>query len=261
MIPDSLQLLLDDGVIDGVLQQIKSGKEADVYLVRKGELPLAAKVYKARDQRNFKNNVGYREGRNFRNSRDMRAMQKREDPRAFEPLLERCTELLTSCDDPALEARAVEHVTRLADDLGHVGVITLELFVVGDALLANEFAPRVHNSGHWTIEGAATSQFENHLRAILGLPLGRTEAREPTALVNLIGRLPDTREVLSWPDTHLHLYAKHPRAGRKLGHVTLRAAHHETLHHRVEDRLDRGDKVVVEHHIDRRDILDELLRT
>lgn len=123
---------------------------------------------------------------------------------------------------------------RLLDGLGHVGVLAIECFEHQGRLLVNELAPRVHNSGHWTLEGAATSQFENHLRAILGLPLGRTESREPTALVNLIGRLPDTREVLSWPDTHLHLYSKHPRAGRKLGHVTLRAAHHETLHHRVQ---------------------------
>lgn len=135
---------------------------------------------------------------------------------------------------PEITRRAEQLATRLLDGLRHVGVLAMECFERDGQLLVNELAPRVHNSGHWTLEGAATSQFENHLRAILGLPLGNTEAREPTALVNLIGRLPDMREVLSWPDTHLHLYAKRPRAGRKLGHVTLRAAHHETLHHRVE---------------------------
>ena len=88
------------------------------------------------------------------------------------------------------------------------------------ALLANEFAPRVHNTGHWTIEGAATSQFENHLRAILGLPLGSTESR-PSAMVNLIGTVPPPEDVLGIPGAHLHLYGKEPRPGRKLGHVTL----------------------------------------
>jgi 5-(carboxyamino)imidazole ribonucleotide synthase len=99
-------------------------------------------------------------------------------------------------------------------------VLALELFDVGGTLLANELAPRVHNTGHWTIEGAATSQFENHLRAILGLPLGSTEAR-PSFLVNLIGTVPPAEDVLAIPGAHLHLYGKEPRPGRKLGHVTL----------------------------------------
>jgi 5-(carboxyamino)imidazole ribonucleotide synthase len=107
--------------------------------------------------------------------------------------------------------------------LGYVGVLAIELFQVGGGLVANEMAPRVHNSGHWTIEGAATSQFENHLRAVAGLPLGSTEAVGYSAMLNLIGSLPDEREVLSVPGTHLHLYGKAPRPGRKLGHVTLRA--------------------------------------
>ena len=119
-------------------------------------------------------------------------------------------------DDPALEARAVEHVTRLADDLSHVGVITLELFVVGDALLANEFAPRVHNSGHWTIEGAATSQFEDHVRAVCGLPLGDTGATTAAAMVNCIGRVPDPNAVAEVQGAVLHDYGKAPRRGRKV---------------------------------------------
>ncbi len=170
------------------------------------------------------------------------AVRSRTGETRFYPLVEtrHRAGILTSAFAPApdttreLRLQAESLATRLLEGLGHVGVLAIECFECEGRLLVNELAPRVHNSGHWTLEGAATSQFENHLRAILGLPLGRTEAREPTALVNLIGRLPDTREVLSWPDTHLHLYAKHPRAGRKLGHVTLRAAHHETLHHRVE---------------------------
>ena len=122
--------------------------------------------------------------------------------------------------DDAPQAEAEAHATRLLDELGYVGVLTLELFDVGGTLLANEFAPRVHNSGHWTIEGAATSQFENHLRAILGLPLGSTESR-PSLMVNLIGALPPQRDVLAIPGAHLHVYGKEPRSGRKIGHVTL----------------------------------------
>jgi 5-(carboxyamino)imidazole ribonucleotide synthase len=90
-------------------------------------------------------------------------------------------------------------------------------------LLANEIAPRVHNSGHWTIEGTETSQFENHLRAILGLSLGSTEARGHSAMVNLIGTTPPTDALLSIPGAHLHLYGKSERPGRKLGHVTVTA--------------------------------------
>lgn len=122
-------------------------------------------------------------------------------------------------DAPAAEAE--ELVTRLLEELDYVGVIALELFEAGGRLLANEFAPRVHNTGHWTIDGADTSQFENHLRAILGLPLGSTAARAPSTMVNLIGGLPDMEALLALPGAHVHLYGKDPRPGRKLGHVTL----------------------------------------
>lgn len=118
-------------------------------------------------------------------------------------------------------AAAEELVTRLLDELGYVGVIALELFEAGGRLLANEFAPRVHNTGHWTIDGAETSQFENHLRAILGLPLGSTAARAPSVMVNLVGGTPDMAALLALPGAHVHLYGKDPRPGRKLGHVTL----------------------------------------
>ena len=107
------------------------------------------------------------------------------------------------------------------DRLDYVGVLAIELFQMGDELLGNEMAPRVHNSGHWTIEGAATSQFENHLRAVTGLPLGSTEARGSSAMVNLIGAVPDTGGISDIPGAHLHLYGKEPRPGRKLGHVTI----------------------------------------
>jgi 5-(carboxyamino)imidazole ribonucleotide synthase len=123
---------------------------------------------------------------------------------------------------PALEERARYYATRLMQDLEYVGVLALELFQHGNQLLANEMAPRVHNSGHWTIEGAETSQFENHVRAVLGLPLGSTAMRGHAAMLNLIGALPTTRSALDDPDVHLHLYGKEPRPGRKVGHVTVR---------------------------------------
>lgn len=124
--------------------------------------------------------------------------------------------------DPA-QALAENYAKRLLDALDYVGVLTLELFDTGGTLLANEMAPRVHNSGHWTIEGAQTSQFENHLRAVLGLPLGSTAPIGYAAMVNFIGRMPDAAKVLALPGAHLHAYGKQARPGRKLGHATVRA--------------------------------------
>ena len=121
---------------------------------------------------------------------------------------------------------AAEHIlTRLGHALGYRGVLALELYRVGDAVLVNEFAPRVHNSGHWTIEGATCSQFENHVRAVLGLPLGDTRLRAPCVSWNVVGRWPDRTALLRIPDLHVHDYDKSPRAGRKLGHLTLWDAH------------------------------------
>jgi 5-(carboxyamino)imidazole ribonucleotide synthase len=137
--------------------------------------------------------------------------------------------------DPALQARGVELATRVLADLDHVGVLAIELFAVGDELLANELAPRVHNSGHWTIEGAETSQFENHLRAVLGLPLGSTAARGLSVMVNCIGELPDRDAVLAVPGAHLHDYGKVARPGRKLGHITVVADDADTLTARMAD--------------------------
>ncbi|HSC87984.1 MAG TPA: 5-(carboxyamino)imidazole ribonucleotide synthase [Polyangiaceae bacterium] len=134
---------------------------------------------------------------------------------------------------PALAAQAEEWGRRLTAHFGYVGVLALELFQVGDRLLANEFAPRVHNSGHWTIEGARTSQFENHVRAVCGLPLGDASALCPTAMLNCIGRMPDAAAVLAITDTHVHDYGKEPRAERKVGHVTVRAPSHAELNERI----------------------------
>ena len=118
---------------------------------------------------------------------------------------------------------AVDYARRVAEELDYVGVFALELFALADGtLLANEMAPRVHNSGHWTIEGAETSQFENHLRAVLGLPLGDTAPRGVSCMLNWIGELPARDAVLRQAGGHWHDYGKSPREGRKVGHATLR---------------------------------------
>jgi 5-(carboxyamino)imidazole ribonucleotide synthase len=135
--------------------------------------------------------------------------------------------------DAALQARAELLASRLLDDLDHVGVLTVELFDVGGELLANEIAPRVHNSGHWSIEGAVTSQFENHVRAVVGWPLGSTDAVGVSAMVNCIGLMPDADEVLAVPGAHLHDYGKAPRRARKLGHVTVTADSVDELDERL----------------------------
>lgn len=122
--------------------------------------------------------------------------------------------------DP-LQIQANSIIKNLMENLKHVGVMALELFQVNDQLFANEFAPRVHNSGHWTIEAAQTSQFENHLRAICGLPLGEINSPEPAAMVNLIGRLPEERKIRDIPGATPHFYGKEERPNRKVGHITL----------------------------------------
>jgi 5-(carboxyamino)imidazole ribonucleotide synthase len=124
-------------------------------------------------------------------------------------------------DIELLQPRATELARTLAERLGYVGVFALELFVRDGELLGNEMAPRVHNSGHWTIEGAHTSQFENHVRAVLGLPLGDTGARGMSAMFNWIGELPDTSAVLQAVDAHWHDYGKQARPGRKVGHAKV----------------------------------------
>jgi 5-(carboxyamino)imidazole ribonucleotide synthase len=121
--------------------------------------------------------------------------------------------------DPALQATCQAYGLAVAEALHHVGVLCLEFFETDTGVLANELAPRVHNSGHWTIEGAETSQFENHIRAVLGLPLGSTAPRGSARMENLIGEHPPLAELLAGGG-HVHLYGKAPRKGRKLGHVT-----------------------------------------
>jgi 5-(carboxyamino)imidazole ribonucleotide synthase len=125
--------------------------------------------------------------------------------------------------DAAMRDAAVGHARALAERMDYVGVFALELFCRDGRLLANELAPRVHNSGHWTIEGAETSQFGNHLRAVLGLPLGDTRALGWTCMLNWIGDMPGAAAVLGEAGGHWHDYGKLPREGRKVGHATLRA--------------------------------------
>lgn len=146
---------------------------------------------------------------------------------AVYPLIENqhCAGILNISRAPAeangLTALARRHLDEMLSRLDYVGVLTIEFFVIGDELLANEFAPRVHNSGHWTIEGASTSQFENHLRAILDLPLGDVSAVGHAAMLNLIGSMPSRDLELAGDSAFLHDYGKQPRPGRKLGHITV----------------------------------------
>ena len=148
--------------------------------------------------------------------------------------------------DRALVDTAYEYARKLAEALDYVGVFALELFCRDGVLLANELAPRVHNSGHWTIEGAQTSQFQNHLRAVLGLPLGATDAIGHACMLNWIGALPDANAVLREPGGYWHDYGKQSRDGRKVGHATLRADGLEALADaltRVGRALDRDAQV------------------
>jgi len=136
---------------------------------------------------------------------------------------------------PILQRTAEQAARSVLEELDYAGVLCIEFFEVEGRLLANEMAPRVHNSGHWTIEGAVTSQFENHLRAILGLPLGSTETFGHSAMINLIGELPESAPLLKVTNAHLHLYGKAARPGRKLGHVTIRAEKPEMLQQRLQE--------------------------
>lgn len=167
---------------------------------------------------------------------------------AFYPLAENVhrggiLRVSTARVNDAMQQAAENYVTRLLKALDYVGVLALELFDVNGTLIANEFAPRVHNSGHWTIEGAETSQFENHLRAITGLPLGATGLVGQSAMVNFIGGLPKTKDLLALPHTHCHLYDKAPRKGRKVAHATVRAESSEQLAELLQPLIALADEV------------------
>lgn len=128
---------------------------------------------------------------------------------------------------------AFRYAGQVMDALDYVGVMAFEFFVTANGLIANEIAPRVHNSGHWSIEGAQTSQFENHVRAVAGLPLGTTDLLTPCAMLNIIGAMPSAEMLLALPGVRLHDYNKAPRPGRKIGHVTVLADSDEELQQRI----------------------------
>lgn len=141
--------------------------------------------------------------------------------------------LSVASDAHPLQALAQDYASRVLKQLDYVGVLAFEFFEVDGGLKANEIAPRVHNSGHWTIEGSECSQFENHLRAVAGLPLGSTASVGHSAMLNFIGSVPAAAEVLGVADCHLHDYLKAPKAGRKVGHATLRSTDAQRLQQQI----------------------------
>ncbi len=167
------------------------------------------------------------------------AVRGRDGQMVFYPLVENVHRngilrtAIPSVNDP-LQTLGEGYARRVAEHLEYVGVLAFEFFVTEAGLIANEIAPRVHNSGHWSIEGAEVSQFENHLRAIAGLPLGSTALRGHSAMVNFIGSAPATAAAVALPGVHLHLYGKTPKPQRKIGHGTVTAADVATLAERLQ---------------------------
>ena len=151
--------------------------------------------------------------------------------------------ILTTTMVPAkphdLDDKAFEYAVKMAESLQYVGVMVVEFFQTKDQVMVNEFAPRVHNSGHWTIEGAHTSQFENHLRAGLGLPLGDTGMKGMAAMLNWIGAFPEKLHELTDVGLYWHIYGKAPRPGRKIGHATLTASDPQQLHDKILQLVNR----------------------
>ncbi len=178
----------------------------------------------------------------FQREVSMIAVRRRNGDTAFYPLSENVHKdgilHVARCrPGDSQTATAQDYARRLLEHLDYVGVLALEMFEVQGRLLANEMAPRVHNSGHWTIEGSEISQFENHLRAILDLPLGDTEPVGHAAMVNFIGVLPTLADVLEQPGVHCHFYGKAERPGRKVGHATVRASSARALEARLHHLL------------------------
>ncbi|MBV7263931.1 5-(carboxyamino)imidazole ribonucleotide synthase [Photobacterium sp. WH24] len=141
--------------------------------------------------------------------------------------------LSTAIHCPELQQQAKEMFTAVADSLDYVGVLALEFFDVQGQLLVNEIAPRVHNSGHWTQQGAETCQFENHIRAVCGLPLGSTDLIRHTAMINILGEDTLPEDLLAMAGCHIHWYGKEKRAGRKMGHINVCANNNSQLESRL----------------------------
>ncbi|WP_371187395.1 5-(carboxyamino)imidazole ribonucleotide synthase [Thalassotalea maritima] len=146
--------------------------------------------------------------------------------------------------EAALQEQALEVFTKLTNKLNYVGVLAIEFFQVGEQLLVNEIAPRVHNSGHWTQQGCDTCQFENHMRAICGLPLGNTELIRPTAMINILGANTVPDSVLAMPSVAVHWYNKEKRAGRKMGHINVCANNEQALADKLTQLADILDAEV-----------------
>ena len=168
------------------------------------------------------------------------AVRGRDGGTAFYPLVHNTHEegilrLSVASTDHPMQTLAEEYAGRVLQQLDYVGVLAFEYFEIDGGLKANEIAPRVHNSGHWTIEGAECSQFENHLRAITGLPLGSTAKLGESAMLNFIGEVPSIEKVTAISDCHLHHYGKAFKIGRKVGHATLRCPDAETLASRIAE--------------------------
>jgi 5-(carboxyamino)imidazole ribonucleotide synthase len=147
-------------------------------------------------------------------------------------------------DHAVLTQTAQRYSQMLLEKCNYVGILAIEFFVCRGQLIANEFAPRVHNSGHWTSNGASCSQFENHLRAICGLPLGQTQAQGNSAMVNCIGSEPALEAILAIAHTHYHHYGKQPRPGRKLAHININctdANQRDQLLAQVQSNLQQTD--------------------
>lgn len=166
------------------------------------------------------------------------AVRGRDGETCFYPLVHNTHEsgilrLSVASSHHPLQALAEDYVGRVLEKLDYVGVLAFEFFEVDGGLKANEIAPRVHNSGHWTIEGAECSQFENHLRAVAGLPLGSTAKLGESAMLNFIGEVPEVAKVIAVEDCHLHHYGKAFKAGRKVGHATLRCPDRATLDRQI----------------------------
>ena len=142
-----------------------------------------------------------------------------------------------------LQRSSSDYALRVLNALEYIGVLAIEFFQRDGRLIANETAPRVHNSGHWTLEGAETSQFENHLRTVVGWPLGSTAALGCSVMLNLIGAAPAVETILAIPEADIHLYGKAPRPGRKLGHVTLRAVDAAKAHATIGEGAASGESL------------------
>ena len=166
------------------------------------------------------------------------AVRGRDGQTCFYPLVHNTHEegilrLSVASSHHPLQALAEDYANRVLSKLDYVGVLAFEFFEIDGGLKANEIAPRVHNSGHWTIEGAECSQFENHLRAVTGLPLGSTAKLGESAMLNFIGEVPSVAKVIAVEDCHLHHYGKAFKAGRKVGHATLRCPDRATLDRQI----------------------------